>query len=421
MQSAAQPSAGPVPNPDLKPTRHWLLLAMLVVSICINYVDRGSVSVAAKGIADDLSLNANDLGKLFSAFFWTYAAFQMIAGWAIDRYNVYRVYGYCFAAWSIATALTGAASGFTSIFSLRLLLGMAESVAYPAYSKIIAAGYPEQERGRANAFIDAGSKLGPAIGMLVGGTIVAYFGWRAMFFALGAGSLLWLIPWRAVAPGTFTKHRDQEEHGPTLFDIFRRREAWGTFLGLFCSNWAWYFMLTWLPPYFIRERHFSQALMATYGSLPFWAVAISSVVCGILSDRWISKGVSPTRVRKGLVVGGLLGATVLLPAAVVESPHGAMLLLIASAAAFGCYSSNNWAVTQTLAGPGAAGKWSGIQNTFGNIAGILAPRVTGFIVFKSGSFHWAFVLSATMLVLGACSFLFLIGKIAPLRWIPNRN
>jgi MFS transporter, ACS family, D-galactonate transporter len=112
---------------------------------------------------------------------------------------------------------------------------------------------------------------------------------------------------------------------------------------------------------------------------------------------------------------------VLLPAAVVESPHGAMLLLIASAAAFGCYSSNNWAVTQTLAGPGAAGKWSGIQNTFGNIAGVLAPRVTGFIVFKSGSFHWAFVLSATMLVLGACSFLFLIGKIAPLRWIPNRN
>jgi MFS transporter, ACS family, D-galactonate transporter len=416
MQIAARRPAEPDPEEHSKPVRHWLLLALLVVSICINYVDRGSVSVAAKGIADDLSLDANDLGKLFSAFFWTYAAFQMIAGWAIDRYNVYRVYGYCFAAWSVATTLTGAASGFATIFGLRLLLGTAESVAYPAYSKIIAAGFAEEERGRANAFIDAGSKLGPALGMLVGGTITAYFGWRAMFLAIGAGSLLWLIPWRAVAPRTFTKHRDHIHDGPALLDILRRREAWGTFLGLFCSNWAWYFMLTWLPPYFIRERHFSQTLMATYGSLPFWAVAISSVVGGILSDRWISKGSSPTRVRKTFVIGGLLGATIILPAAIVQSPHAAMLLLITSSASFGCFSSNIWAVTQTLAGPGAAGKWSGIQNTFGNIAGILAPRVTGWIVFESGSFYWAFVLSATMLVLGACSFLFLVGKVAPLRW-----
>ncbi len=404
-----------------KPGRHWLLLALLVVSICINYVDRGNLSVAQKGIAEDLSLNAHDLGKLFSAFFWTYTAFQMVAGWAIDRYNVYRVYGYCFAAWSVATALTGAAGSFATIFGLRLLLGTAESVAYPAYSKIIAASFPEEERGRANAFIDAGSKLGPALGLNIGGTIAAFYGWRAMFFAIGAGSLLWLIPWRLLAPRTFTKHRDHSDDGPALSEIFRRREAWGTFVGLFGSNWAWYFMLTWLPPYFIRERHFSQALMATYGSLPFWAVAASSVTVGILSDRWISRGGSPSRVRRTFVIGGLLGATILLPAAVVQNPHLAMLLLIAAAASFGCCSSNIWAVTQTLAGPAAAGRWSGIQNTFGNIAGILAPWITGWIVFESGSFYWAFVLSATMLVLAACSYLFLVHEVTPLHWNSPRE
>jgi MFS family permease len=416
MQMAARSPADPGGGQPSVPVRHWLLLALLVASICINYADRGSVSVAAKGIADQLRLNADDLGKLFSAFFWTYAAFQMIAGWAIDRYNVYRLYAYCFAAWSVATALTGFANGFTTIFCFRLLLGMAESIAYPAYSKIIAATFAEEERGKANAFIDAGSKLGPAFGMLVGGTIAAYFGWRAMFLTLGIASLIWLVPWRSVAPRQFTQHPDHRGDGPPLAEIFQQRAAWGTFFGLLCSNWAWYFMLTWLPPYFVRERHFSQELMATYGSLPFWAVATASIVGGILSDRWISRGGSPTRVRKTFVIGGLLSATVILPAAVAESPHVAMVLLTTSAGAFGFFSSNVWAVTQTLAGPSAAGKWTGIQNTFGNVAGILAPRITGWIVYETGSFYWAFVLAAVMLVLAGCSYIFLVRNVQPVKW-----
>jgi MFS family permease len=411
---SSQSSAGGEPFVD----RRWLLLALLVVSICINYADRGNVSVAEKGITGEFGLNANDLGKLFSAFFWTYASFQMIAGWAIDRYNVYRLYGYCFAAWSVATALTGFASGFATIFCLRLMLGTAESVAYPAYSKIIAATFDEHERGKANAFIDAGSKLGPALGLLIGGTIAAYFGWRAMFLAIGIGSLLWLAPWKAIAPRAFTRHRDHHGDGPSMLEIFGRREAWGTFVGLLCSNWAWYFMLTWLPPYFVRERHFSQELMATYGSVPFFAVATASIVGGIVSDRWIARGRSATRVRKTFVIGGLMSATLMLPAAVAKSPHVAMLLLTIAAAAFGLFSSNVWAITQTLAGPGAAGKWTGIQNTFGNVAGILAPRVTGWIVYATGSFYLAFVIVAAMLIAAACSYIVLVQKVEPLTWRP---
>jgi MFS family permease len=415
MQIAARSWTKPADGEPVA-NRRWMLLALLVASICINYVDRGSVSVAHKGIADELHLNADDLGKLFSAFFLTYASFQMIAGWAIDRYNVYRLYAYCFAGWSVATALTGFASGFATIFCLRLLLGTAESVAYPSYSKIIAATFVEEERGKANAFIDAGSKLGPALGLLAGGTIAAYFGWRAMFLSIGICSLLWLAPWKAVAPREFTRHRDHRGDGPPMLEIFGRREAWGTFIGLLCSNWVWYFMLTWLPPYFIRERHFSQELMATYGSLPFFAVAGSSIVGGIVSDRWIARGGSATRVRKTFVIGGLMSATLMLLAAVAHSPHVAMALLTISAAAFGLFSSNVWAVTQTLAGPGAAGKWTGIQNTFGNVAGILAPRVTGWIVFVTGSFYWAFVIASGMLVVAACSYVILVPKVEGLQW-----
>jgi ACS family D-galactonate transporter-like MFS transporter len=416
MQTA--PGLGPNHDagPGTKPLRHWLLLALLVISVCINYIDRGSLGIAAKGLTSELALNAKTLGILLSAFSWTYAGFQMIAGWAIDRYNVYRLYAICFAVWSAATALTGVAGAFASIFILRLVLGVAESIAYPAYSKILAATFPERERGRANAFIDAGSKLGPALGLLVGGTITAQFGWRTMFVAIGGVSLLWLLPWQAVAPRDFTRHVDDRGPGPSLLSIFRHREAWGTFFGLLFSNWAWYFMLYWLPSYFVNERKFSEQLMATYGAVPFLSVAFASMLGGMISDALITRGASPTRVRKSFIIGGLLGSTILVGAAVVESPHVAMLLLSASAASFGCFSSNHWAVTQTLAGPAAAGKWTGIQNTFGNLAGIAAPYVTGWIVYTTGQFYWAFVLSAMMLILGAASYIFLVRRVEPVQW-----
>jgi cyanate permease len=240
-----------------------------------------------------------------------------------------------------------------------------------------------------------------------------------MFYMIGGASLLWLVPWSRVAPASFTRHA--EDSGPSipLSAILRVREAWGTFFGLLFSNWVWYFMLTWLPQYFVRERHFSEQLMATYGSLPFAVVAAASAMGGIISDRLIARGVSPTRVRKSFVVAGMLATTIILPAAVVKSPHAAMLLLSASAAALGLFSSNHWATTQTLAGPNAAGKWTAVQNTFGNMAGIAAPWATGWIVAETGEFYWAFALTASMAVLSALSYFLLVPRVSPIDWSPQ--
>src|SRR5207248_2813733 len=150
----------------------WVALALLVVSIGINYIDRGNLSVAGLALKDELNLNGTQLGWLLSAFFWTYASFQVVSGWLIDRYKVVWVYAAGYFIWSAATLLTGMVNGFAMLFTLRLILGMSESVAYPSYSKIIAAGFPERQRGIANGLIDAGSKLGPALGVLVGGMLL---------------------------------------------------------------------------------------------------------------------------------------------------------------------------------------------------------------------------------------------------------
>lgn len=395
----------------------WFVLWLLVISVCINYIDRGNLSVAAVDVAKELRLEPGQLGILFSAFFFTYASFQIVAGWLIDRFNVIWVFAIGYALWSGATALTGFVYGFTALFVVRLLLGISESVAYPSYSKIIAASFPERQRGIANGLIDAGSKLGPALGLIVGGSILAHFGWRMMFISVGFISLFWVIPWCIAAPRMKSAPRGAAHDGPGFLAILRKRDAWGTFLALFGANYGWYFMLTWIPGYLKMERHYSTEAMSMLGSVPFFTVAAGAIIGGWLADIWIRRGGSTTRVRKTFVAGGTcLCAMLLLPSALAANQALSMVLLSAATFSFGLFSGNHWAITQTLAGPAAAGKWTGLQNCAGNLAGVVAPSVTGFIVQETHSFYFAFVWVCINLFVSAFSYLFIIRRVEPASW-----
>ncbi len=394
--------------------KEWRVLILLVISAFINYIDRTTLSVAATDIQRELSLTNAQVGYLQSAFFATYALSQLsfAAGWVVGRYHVGWVLGAGFLLWSGATGATGLAGSFVVIFSLRLLLGIGESVTYPSYSRILASEYPEHHRGFANALIDAGTKLGPALGILMGGLLVARIGWRPFFFVLGCGSLLWLIPWSAWMPqGKAVAAREDATDIPSIGAILCERSAWFTAFGLFCGNYYWYFLITWLPAYLEKERHFPKAKMAVFGWLPFVAISVSCVISGWLSDRLIARGNSPTRVRKTFAGLGLTGATFLIPVVLVKDPIFSMSLLALACLFFGIYTSNLFAITQTLAGPAAAGKWTSFQNGFGNLAGVLAPTLTGIVVDKTGQFYLAFLVAAAFALTGAAMFVFGVGPI----------
>lgn len=391
------------------------MVVLLFFAAAINYIDRGSLSIAAPSLITEFSMSPVQMGFLLSAFFWSYTVFQLLSGWLIDRYPVTWIFGIGFLLWSASTMGSAFASGLVSLAALRLLLGVGESVALPAYSKVIAAGFPLEQRGLPNALIDAGTKLGPAIGTFAGGMLVANYGWRVMFFVLGLGSLVWLVPWAIWAP------RPKAEiavavKGPSMLQIIARRDAWGTFIGNFCYTYAYYFLLTWLPSYLVKERHVSMADMGVIGSIPFLFSAVSAVFCGWASDAWIRHGGSPTTVRKTFVVTGLLLSTVMVPAALVENLNVSIALLSVAYVAFGIYASNHWAITQTLAGTTAAGTWAGLQNTVGSVSGIIAPIATGFVVQETGSFFWAFVSPAILALVGVYCYLFLVGDVAPVDW-----
>lgn len=393
-------------------------LLLLVLSVVINYIDRGNLSVAAPKLSVELGLVPQQLGVLHSLFFLTYALFQIPCGWLVDRFNVNVVFAAGYALWSVATGLTGFTSTFVVLASLRLLLGTGEAVAYPSYSKIIAGTFAEHQRGFANALIDAGTKLGPTLGTLIGGLIVSHAGWRSLFWIVGFLSLLWLIPWLRWAPPARAASSD-EPPSPPIAEIIRHRAAWGTFLGLFCINYAWYFLLTWMPYWLVKERGFTMDRMAVLGSIPYLAAALGSTCWGWFSDHLIRKGHAPSKVRKTFVVAGQLSALWLLPAVFVSS-NTLMLVFLTIALMTMTLTSSHWAITQRLAGPVAAGKWTGIQNFFGNLSGVAAPSITGFIVQRTGQFYPAFVLVVVVILLGACCYGLLIRKIDPILWSTER-
>ena len=414
-------------SPTLQPSRkalkiplsraQWTILILLVLSITINYIDRGAVSAAERYLKQDFHLDPEQQGRLFSTFFIGYAGFMLIAGWLVDRFDVNRVLAAGFMVWTTAILLTGAASGFAMLLVLRLVLGVGESVAYPAYSKILAGSFHEQQRGFANAAIDAGSKMGPALSLLVGGLLMEQFGWRTFFFAMGAMSFLWMIPWFMMVPKGERLIPAAVGRVPTMLEICRKRAAWGTFMGLFGGNYAWYFLLTWIPGYFRIARHYSQHDVAIFGSLPLWVTGFSTLTAGLISDRLIARGWDPSKVRKGFLATGLTTATIMLPAAMVENSTISLILICIASMGIGIESSNVWATTQRMAGPWASGRWTGMQNLAGNIPGIIAPWFTGWVVKMSGgSFYAAFLAATCMLGVAFVGYIFVIPKVEPINW-----
>jgi MFS family permease len=401
---------------------HWTALALLVISVCINYADRGNLGVAARSLERELHFNQQQLGILLASFSFTYALMQLVAGPAIDRWNVNWLYAWGFLIWSAATGLTGVANGFATVLCLRLALGAGESVAYPAYSKIIAAVFPESLRGTANALIDAGSKIGPALGVMLGVKLLNQFTWRGMFVVIAVASALWLIPWCFVAPKlTVQEKAHLFTWSPTYRELVRQRAFWGTVLGLFGANYAWFFVLNWIPYYFETDRHITGDRLALFASLPFWGVAASSMLLGLVADALIRRGRNAGRVRQAVICWGLLGCCAfMLPAVLVREPFLFQFFLILSLVCMGGFSSNHWALTQRLSGVEAAAKWTGFQNCIGNFAGVLANFLGGVTLAATQSFLPAFGLVVIAMLAGVFGYWIVIRTPDPVNWQKSR-
>jgi MFS family permease len=365
---------------------------------------RGNLAVAAPLLSTELHLSPWSLGVLLSGFFWTYAISQIGAGWLVDRAGVRIVYAGAFLLWSVATLASAFMVTFAGLFAMRLLLGLGESVAYPATSHVLAEAFPEERRGLANSVIDLGARIGPAAGTFSGALIMAHAGWRPLFFLTGLGALIWLIPWMMVAPRTHTVPTELQRTKVRWGELLTRPAVWGTTGGLCGANYAWYFILSWLPTYLVHFRHLSLGSMAIWGSIPYLLMAASSLGGGLLADFLISKAGQPVLIRKCFLAFGLAATALLLPTILLPQLGLALAGLLATCFAFGVYASNLYSLTQSLSGPDAAGRWTGLQNACGNLAGLASSVLTGWLINETGTYTIAFLCASAACIIGAASF-----------------
>ena len=398
-------------------TTHTAIVWLLASSIFINYIDRTNLAIAGPLVRSELHLTASEFGWLSTAFFVTYALCQLVSGALADRLDVKWLLAGGFALWSLATGVTGLLHTYTALFIARLVLGAGESVAYPSYSRILSHHFTEERRGWPNAVIGAGFSLGLASGLFFGGMLVGRVGWRPFFVGLCALSLVWLIPWLRFMPPTPAHTASQSQGAPPFWEILGQREFIGTAVSLFCANYFSYTLLTWLPTYLVEARHFTMDQTAWTGGVTYIAVALSSMAFGHIADVRIKTGVSTPSIRTTICASGLtICAVSLLVVAWTTTPAWTVIFLIGGGVGFGIFSSNHWAVTQTLAGPLASGRWTGMENFTGNLAGMIAPAMVGIVVDRTGQYFAAFALAAAITLIGAATWAFVIRDVREVSW-----
>lgn len=392
--------------------KRWWTVWLLCGGILIAYVDRTNLSVALATPELKAALRLDDAqrGALNSAFFWCYAFLQIPAGWVVDRYGAKWPLAIGFVFWSVVSGLTAFVQSFWQLLSLRVLLGIGESVVMPASMRWIRFHLPEANRGAAVGIFLAGTKFGPAVGAPLAALLTASYGWQNMFLILALGGLIWMIPyWRMVSDDDRAIEARESQGGGDLSyrTLFSTPLIYGVLLGSFCYNYFVYHNMTWLPAYFVERRNLSLNSMGWFTMFSFGGTALVAILSGMWADRMIRGGRDPVKVRRGFTCAGLILASTELIGALAPSDGVAIFFAIFSMCGLGLATPNYWALTQTLLPGAGVGRIVGIQNFAVNLSGVAAPLATGWLKKTTGSYDapmqaiWVLLLIA----LGCYAFL----------------
>jgi MFS family permease len=399
--------------------RRWTIVWLLFAASLINYFDRQTLSYALPILAKDFHLDKWQQGWIASAFFWTYTSLQIPLGLCADRFNLRWLYAGAFALWSFAQGLTGFAGSLAMLIGCRMLLGVGEAIYLVGGTKVVSLFFPLAQRGLPCGLFDAGTRTGLVLEGLTIGLLLQTFGWRVTFAIVGFAALVWLVPWFLVTPAQMRDTTHAGESRPRVTwsqfaTLLRNRDLLGVLLGFFCFDYFWYVLITWLPSYLYDVRQMTILKAGIFASLPYLVFGVCQPLGGWVADRLIRNGWDAARTRKSIISVAFLSGLLIIPAAHVDSAKAA-LLLIMGACFVGLSAANQLVLLQGCTPPKQVGLAVGVYNTVGNIAGILTPLITGYIIKVTGSYTPAFVLAAVMLALSQLSYWFIVG---PMRESP---
>ena len=416
----------------------YRILALLAVGTMINYLDRTVLGIAAPQLTKELGINAALMGLMFSVFSWSYVASQIPGGLFLDRFGSKVTYFLSMTFWSLCTLAQGLVHGIAPLFAFRLGLGVAESPCFPTNSRVVATWFPQSERAMATGTYTVGEYIGLAFFSPFLFALMGAFGWRSLFYVVGAVGLVFGLVWwfcyreprdhpaanaaeldYIEAGGGLTHRKNSvDETKPqssgfewrTIGQLLKHRQLTGICLGHFAGNSTLVFFLTWFPTYLATERHMAWLKIGFFAIMPFIAASIGVMFGGTFSDWLLRRGVSPNVARKLPIIAGLLLASTIVLANYVESNVTVIVILSVAFFAQGM-AALGWTLVSDIAPDGLLGVTGGIFNFAANLAGIITPLAVGLIVAWTGSFVGALVFIGAIALIGALSYIFIVGDI----------
>jgi MFS family permease len=404
--------------------RGWIALLVFTVVI-INYIDRIALSVAAKPIVAEFGFSPVQMGYLFSGFLWTYVVCLVPLGLLVERIGVKNMVGSGIAIWSTATALTAAASGFVTILLARLVMGASEATTFPACGQAIRNWFPERERGFVTTLFNGGSSAGPAVGAILTAALVSSFDWRTAFVVLGAIGFVWLAAWliwygspeqaKWLAEAERKKILSERNGtagaslGPppsSLGYLLSQRSVWGLVLTQACLVYTAYLFLTWLPTYLQSTRELTTMNTGYLTAVPYLITVVLGVTIARISDRMLtSKDVQAGRRRNFIAAMAILAMLILL-APVVDGLWQLLLVLTLVLTGSTTGAGLNFTLaSDLLRNPRDVSRVVAITSFGGNLFGLIAPIITGYVVSGTGGYTWAFRIAAVLLLCGCVATL----------------
>ena len=401
----------------------------LVLMTCylVAWLDRMAINMAVPFMAKDLSVGADKIGWILSAFFAGYALFQIPGGLLADRIGPRKVILIALAWWTVFTCLTGVVSGLAMLLVTRFLFGVGEGLFPASVWKVIGQWFTKKNRATANALVLSSIAIGPAVTPLLLAPILKGYGWRAAFYLLGAiGLMTLMLAYRfihdsvTVYPGAraeeILQHRAEVDaeaaadiaqktsaSDPASFrELLRTRSVWALFFTALAGNITMYGWLNWLPSYLMKVKGLDLKSMALAASLPFAFGAIGCMTSGWVSDRWFRGR------RKALVLAcQVLGGLALFGFTQVANATGFMVMQCIAGLLLFMAVGAIWAMPMVLLPPKLMGSGSGFINMGGQIGGFLTNIVIGYVITWSGNSYAAgFNVLFGGLAIGAACMLF---------------
>lgn len=382
-----------------KPALRWQLAVLIFLATCLNYFDRQLIGLLRPVIGKDLGWSETDFSRIVTSFTAAYAIGLLLAGRLLDRIGTRWGYLLAVMLWTLASMGHALAASVGGFILARILLGLGEAGNFPAGMKAIAEWFPARERGKATGLFNSGTSVGVVAVLLTAPWVMSHYGWKGVFVFTGLLGILWMAAWLMFYhrlgrnPNsendipTHPARLDNDLQGQVSADnggawvlLLRRRETWAYVCGKLFIDPIFWFFLFWLPSYFsstfkIDLSRPSPELMVIYASTTF-----GSLFGGYLSSWLITRGWTPLRSRKSVLLAFAVLELSILATRYAGDAWTAVAIISLAVAVHQAWATNIFTLATDLFPKQQVSSVVGIGGMAGSLGGIAFPLLVGWIL-----------------------------------------